>query len=168
MDQIYGYYGYILRVKNREINSNIYTNYLKTFKFGTLHFKGSLNNIFLTLTCTKIKNKKIKNIKKEEEYRRQVIFKVSAGLCKLLGPKKATAYTKELVFKRMLLKAISLNYKILDLQFSYRLRYWLVKKLTYIIRKTRQIQKKKFFINLIIYKIAKIHGYLRRRKPRRV
>lgn len=107
--RIKGSYKHILypRTHNAPYVKVDYSEFYKQIKapylIGKLIFRMKRNNLFVSLS--NIKNK--------------LLYKTSGGICGYKGPKRATPYAKEKISKAIGEKAMSLNYKIVDLYFKY-------------------------------------------------
>ena len=126
-------------------NSRLLYNKFVPFKFGTLHFKFSFNNVFMTLTG---------------HNQNEVVFKLSSGLFGHKGAVKSTAYTRSSIINMAIDQAFELNYKVLDLKFLMLPRHWFFEAFI------KKFREKKMGIRFMFYHPFRIHGYLRFRKQR--
>jgi len=134
---------------------NLLYKFMIPFNFGIIHISIMLNNIFVTLSAKKesVITKKIED---------NVIFNLSAGLCKCLGPRKSTSWTKEQVISKAVKQAILLNYKVLDIKVYHLLQKWEDVYFRYFANEYN------LYIRFIISQQAIPHGYVRARKKKRL
>ncbi len=117
------------------------------FKYGMLHLKFAINNVFITLTG---------------KTPSEVVFKLSSGICGYFAASKSTPYTRQLVVENAIKKAFELNYKVLDIKFLKRPRFWFFD--SYL----RYLADMKMCVRFLIYRPLRAHGYVRYRKRRSV
>lgn len=121
----------------------------KSYNFGYIKIKSTLNNIFVTLT----------------DFNGEVILYKTAGLLNFQGSKKRTPYIASQVFKSLMLDIVNLelDFKILILQvYNYIKKSFMYNIMTQI--KTLKLNN----IIYIQYVNKKIHNGIRLKKKRRI